>query len=163
MSTTDSSAPAGQPVGTPQQQSSSLNQQAIPQSSTPVQSVAQSSVGGDSLTCQWSNCGERLGTAEQLYVSATFSFVLHRSTSLSVQASTAEMDKRRRSLGDEVRFKSTLPRVSKAKNHALLTSPRARSGISKPRDRIRHRMLTFDGRIMCVSVTLVARAPTTST
>ncbi|KAF2428796.1 hypothetical protein EJ08DRAFT_735554 [Tothia fuscella] len=50
------------------------NGQAVPQqqpspsqTQNNVQALAQSSVGGDSLTCQWSNCGERCTTAEQLY------------------------------------------------------------------------------------------------
>ncbi|KAF2183176.1 hypothetical protein K469DRAFT_668762 [Zopfia rhizophila CBS 207.26] len=45
--------PQQQPQGTPQQQNAP----------TP----ASSSVPGDQLVCQWSNCGERCPTAEQLY------------------------------------------------------------------------------------------------
>lgn len=48
--------PQQQPMGTPTQQSAP----------TPA-SVANS--GTDSLTCQWQACGERLPSAEQLYVS----------------------------------------------------------------------------------------------
>src|SRR5215472_17394127 len=44
-------------------------QQTAAQTQSSLQSVAQPSVGGDSLTCQWQNCGERCPTAEQLYVS----------------------------------------------------------------------------------------------
>jgi len=47
----------------------------LPQQQPPAQpqsavgaAVAQTNVGGDSLTCQWQNCGERCATAEQLYV-----------------------------------------------------------------------------------------------
>jgi hypothetical protein len=47
--------PQQQPQGTPQQSAA-----------TPA-SVVNSS--GDQLTCQWSSCGERLPSAEQLYVS----------------------------------------------------------------------------------------------
>ncbi|KAF2101846.1 hypothetical protein NA57DRAFT_73286 [Rhizodiscina lignyota] len=68
MSTADNSAPVGAPGGTPQQQNQAPNaNQMPPQSTTPVQSVAQANVGGDSLTCQWQSCGERCATAEQLY------------------------------------------------------------------------------------------------
>lgn len=48
--------PQQQPLGTPTQQNAP----------TPA-SVANSS--GDSLVCQWQACGERLPSAEQLYVS----------------------------------------------------------------------------------------------
>lgn len=44
-------------------------QQTAAQAQSSLQAVAQPSVGGDSLTCQWQNCGERCPTAEQLYVS----------------------------------------------------------------------------------------------
>jgi hypothetical protein len=41
--------------------------------STPQQAeastVAQSNVAGDGLKCEWMNCGDRLPTAEKLYVS----------------------------------------------------------------------------------------------
>lgn len=48
--------PQQQPLGTPTQQNAP----------TPA-SVAQGS--GDQLVCQWQSCGERLPSAEQLYVS----------------------------------------------------------------------------------------------
>ncbi|MBE7182013.1 MAG: hypothetical protein INR71_12555 [Terriglobus roseus] len=67
MSATDG---AGAVNGSPQQQAQmTATQQMPPQVSTPVQSVAQPNVGGDSLICQWSSCGERCGSAELLYVS----------------------------------------------------------------------------------------------
>lgn len=75
MSTTNNDAPVGAPVGTPQQNQTSNPNQMTPQNSTPVQSVAQANVGGDSLTCQWQTCGERCATAEQLYVSTLIPFV----------------------------------------------------------------------------------------
>jgi hypothetical protein len=62
--------PNGQ--GVPQQQPSPS------QAQNNVQALAQTSVGGDSLTCQWQNCGERCTTAEQLYVSASHSSGLDR-------------------------------------------------------------------------------------
>jgi hypothetical protein len=34
-----------------------------------VNALSQSNSGGDSLICQWQNCGERTTTAEALYVS----------------------------------------------------------------------------------------------
>jgi hypothetical protein len=49
------STPQQQPQGTPQQ------------TATTPASVSNSS--GDQLVCQWQNCGERLPSAEQLYVS----------------------------------------------------------------------------------------------
>jgi hypothetical protein len=51
--------PQQQPQGTPIQQNAP----------TPA-SVAGGS-GGDQLVCQWQSCGERLPSAEQLYVSLT--------------------------------------------------------------------------------------------
>lgn len=67
-----SAAPAAAPAqtaSTPQQQP----QQPVAQAQTPVQQQAPATPttagGGDSLTCQWQNCGERLSTAELLYVS----------------------------------------------------------------------------------------------
>ena len=65
-----SAAPAQAPAPsatTPQQQP----QQPVAQAQTPVQPQAPATPttqGGDSLTCQWQNCGERLSTAELLYV-----------------------------------------------------------------------------------------------
>ena len=51
-----------------QQQQQQQQQQGVPQQQAqPV--PAPSSVAGDQLVCQWSNCGERCPTAEQLYVS----------------------------------------------------------------------------------------------
>ncbi|KAL1639283.1 hypothetical protein SLS58_008125 [Diplodia intermedia] len=64
-----SAAPAQAPAqsaSTPQQQP----QQPVAQAQTPVQPQAPATPttgGGDSLTCQWQNCGERLSTAELLY------------------------------------------------------------------------------------------------
>jgi hypothetical protein len=49
------STPQQQPLGTPTQQNAP----------TP----ASASAAGDSLVCQWQNCGERCPSAEQLYVS----------------------------------------------------------------------------------------------
>lgn len=48
------STPQQQPQGTPQQTAS-----------TPASVTASS---GDQLVCQWQSCGERLPSAEQLYV-----------------------------------------------------------------------------------------------
>jgi hypothetical protein len=39
------------------------------QSNATVQPLNNANVGGDSLVCQWTACGERLPTPEQLYVS----------------------------------------------------------------------------------------------
>lgn len=67
-----SAAPAAQPAqtaSTPQQQ----HQQPVAQAQTPATSqppaTPTTAGAGDSLTCQWQNCGERLSTAEALYVS----------------------------------------------------------------------------------------------
>lgn len=67
-----SAAPAAQPAqaaSTPQQQ----HQQPVQQAQTPSQqqppATPTTAGAGDSLTCQWQNCGERLSTAEALYVS----------------------------------------------------------------------------------------------
>ncbi|EKG17013.1 Zinc finger C2H2-type protein [Macrophomina phaseolina MS6] len=65
-----SAAPAAQPAqaaSTPQQQ----HQQPVQQAQTPSQqqppATPTTAGAGDSLTCQWQNCGERLSTAEALY------------------------------------------------------------------------------------------------
>ncbi|OCK81282.1 hypothetical protein K432DRAFT_20918 [Lepidopterella palustris CBS 459.81] len=47
---------------TPQQQ-----QPQVPPQQQPQSAPASASVAGDQLVCQWSNCGERCPTAEQLY------------------------------------------------------------------------------------------------
>jgi hypothetical protein len=64
--------PQQQPMGTPTQQNAP----------TPA-SVSNSS--GDQLVCQWQNCGERLPSAEQLYVSS------RRCTSLLLRHVTLHM------------------------------------------------------------------------
>jgi hypothetical protein len=51
------------------------NTQQQVQSPTQAPATATASVAGDQLTCQWTNCGERCVTAEQLYVSDSFSIV----------------------------------------------------------------------------------------
>lgn len=62
-----STAQPAQPASTPQQQ----HQQPVAQAQTPVQQqqapATPTTAGGDSLTCQWQSCGERLSTAEALY------------------------------------------------------------------------------------------------
>jgi hypothetical protein len=63
--------PQQQPMGTPTQQNAP----------TPA-SVA--NAGGDQLTCQWQACGERLPSAEQLYVSL-YSLSVDRCTSTKHQ------------------------------------------------------------------------------
>lgn len=57
-------SPAGQ---APQAQSPQQTQVAI-------NALSQSNSGGDSLICQWQNCGERTTTPEALYVSTYMSF-----------------------------------------------------------------------------------------
>jgi hypothetical protein len=72
-------------ANTPQQQPQGTPQQAA---ATPA-SVVNSS--GDSLVCQWQSCGERLPSAEQLYVSqaahliASCSATFHISTPSYIQ------------------------------------------------------------------------------
>jgi hypothetical protein len=61
QATAAATTPQQQPMGTPTQQNAP----------TPA-SVANS--GGDQLTCQWQACGERLPSAEQLYVSPRLRF-----------------------------------------------------------------------------------------
>ncbi|GME25243.1 ph-response transcription factor pacc rim101 [Neofusicoccum parvum] len=62
-----STAQSAQSASTPQQQ----HQQPVAQAQTPVQQqqapATPTTAGGDSLTCQWQSCGERLSTAEALY------------------------------------------------------------------------------------------------
>ncbi|KAL1632347.1 hypothetical protein SLS56_003762 [Neofusicoccum ribis] len=62
-----STAQPAQSASTPQQQ----HQQPVAQAQTPVQQqqapATPTTAGGDSLTCQWQSCGERLSTAEALY------------------------------------------------------------------------------------------------
>jgi hypothetical protein len=40
-------------------------------------SVAQSSVAGDGLKCEWVACGDRLPSPEKLYVSCCLTFQFH--------------------------------------------------------------------------------------
>ncbi|KAJ9668239.1 hypothetical protein H2201_001669 [Coniosporium apollinis] len=63
MSTAAEQNSAQPQVGAPVSTTPPTQPQALP----PAVSAATSSATGDSLTCQWANCGERCATPEQLY------------------------------------------------------------------------------------------------
>lgn len=64
---------------------------AAQQPPTPSQqaATAQSNVGGDSLVCQWTSCGERCVTAEQLYVCRLCFSVYRKHTDKTLNRTTS--------------------------------------------------------------------------
>jgi hypothetical protein len=70
MSTADTTAAA---AGAAAAAAAAAPQASPSQTNATVQTLnnANNNVGGDSLICQWTSCGERLPTPEELYVSST--------------------------------------------------------------------------------------------
>jgi hypothetical protein len=89
MSTADTTAAA---AGAAAAAAAAAPQASPSQSNATVATInnANNNVGGDSLVCQWTSCGERLPSPEQLYVSltSTLSFIEvddHRSGCQAIQ------------------------------------------------------------------------------